>query len=51
MMKEFLDKGGKIEKCEPGYPLNVGSLDKSKNHLGLEKKLKKVLKVMHLCLI
>ena len=30
MMKKFLDKGGKVEKCEPGYPLNVGSLDKSK---------------------
>ena len=30
LMKEFLDKGGKIEKCETGYPLNVGSLDKSK---------------------
>ena len=23
LMKEFLDKGGKVEKCEPGYPLNV----------------------------
>ena len=30
LMKEFLEKGGKVEKCEPGYPLNVGSLDKSK---------------------
>ena len=30
LMKEFLEKGGKVEKCKPGYPLNVGSLDKSK---------------------
>ena len=27
MMKKFLAKGGKIEKLEPGYPINVGSLD------------------------
>ena len=25
MMKKFLAKGGKIEKLEPGYPINVGS--------------------------
>jgi len=30
MMKEFLDKGGKVQKLKPGYPINVGSLDKSK---------------------
>ena len=30
MMKKFLAKGGKVEKLEPGYPTNVGSLDKSK---------------------
>ena len=31
MMKDFLAKGGKIEKLKPGYPkLGVGSLDKSK---------------------
>ena len=30
LMKEFLAKGGKIEKLKPGYPTNVGSLDKSK---------------------
>ena len=29
-MKKFLAKGGKIEKLDPGYPINVGSLDKSK---------------------
>ena len=30
MMKKFLEKGGKVKKLEPGYPINVGSLDKSK---------------------
>ena len=30
MMKRFLDKGGKVEKLQPGYPTNVGSFDKSK---------------------
>ena len=30
LMKEFLEKGGKIQKLKPGYPLDVGSLDKSK---------------------
>ena len=30
LMKKFLEKGGKIQKLKPGYPLNVGSLDKSK---------------------
>ena len=30
LMKDFLDKGGKIQKLKPGYPTNVGSLDKSK---------------------
>ena len=30
MMKEFLAKGGKIQKLKPGYPIAVGSLDKSK---------------------
>ena len=29
-MKKFLAKGGKIQKLEPGYPINVGSLDKSR---------------------
>ena len=29
MMKEFLEKGGKVKKLEPGYPINVGSLDRS----------------------
>ena len=30
LMKEYLEKGGKIQKLKPGYPTNVGSLDKSK---------------------
>jgi len=30
LMKEFLAKGGKVKKLKPGYPTNVGSLDKSK---------------------
>jgi len=31
LMKEFLSKGGKVEKLKPGYPkLGVGSLDKSR---------------------
>ena len=29
MMKEFLEKGGKVQKLEPGYPINIGSMDKS----------------------
>ena len=29
LMKEFLEKGGKVQKLKPGYPTNVGSLDKS----------------------
>ena len=30
MMKKFLEKGGKVQKLKAGYPINVGSLDKSK---------------------
>ena len=29
-IEEFLKRGGKVEKCRPGFPLDVGSLDKSK---------------------
>ena len=29
-IKKFLAKGGKVEKLEPGYPLDVGSFDKSR---------------------
>ena len=28
-MKKFLAKGGKVEKLNPGYPINVGSFDKT----------------------
>lgn len=28
-VEEFLKRGGKVEKLRPGYPLNVGSMDKS----------------------
>jgi hypothetical protein len=28
-MKKFLAKGGKVEKLKPGYPINVGSFDKT----------------------
>ena len=28
-MKKFLAKGGKVEKLGPGYPINVGSFDKT----------------------
>jgi len=30
LMKRFLEKGGKIQKLKPGYPINVGGLDRSK---------------------
>ena len=40
LMKEFLEKGGKVEKCEPGYPLNVGSLDKSKKPAWTRQEVK-----------
>jgi|TARA_B110000902_G_scaffold213455_1_gene244915 hypothetical protein len=30
LMKEFLEKGGKIEKLKPGYPTQVGSLERGK---------------------
>ena len=28
-MKKFLAKGGKVEKLGPGYPINVGSFDRT----------------------
>ena len=28
-MKKFLAKGGEVEKLKPGYPINVGSFDKT----------------------
>jgi len=41
LMKKFLEKGGKIQKCEPGYPTNVGSLDKSKKPQWTKEDIKK----------
>jgi len=29
-IEDFLKRGGKVEKLRPGFPLDVGSLDKSK---------------------
>ena len=29
LMKEFLSKGGKVEKLKPGMAYNIGSLDRS----------------------
>ena len=28
-MKKFLEKGGKVEKLKPGYPINVGSFERN----------------------
>ena len=44
MMKKFLAKGGKVEKFEPGYPINVGSLDKSKKPAFTREEIKKGVK-------
>ena len=40
LMKDFLDKGGKIQKLKPGYPTNVGSLDKSKKPAFTREEIK-----------
>ena len=40
LMKEFLERGGKVEKCEPGYPTNVGSLDKSRKPAWTRQEIK-----------
>ena len=41
-MKEFLSKGGKIEKCPPGVAkLGVGSMDKSNKPRYTEAEIKK----------
>ena len=29
-MKKFLEKGGKVEKLGPGYPIDVGSFERNK---------------------
>ena len=40
LMKRFLEKGGKVQKLEPGYPTNVGSLDKSKKPAWTRQEVK-----------
>ena len=40
MMKEFLEKGGKVQKLEPGYPIQIGSLDKSKKPQWTREEIK-----------
>ena len=45
MMKKFLAKGGKVEKLEPGYPINVGSLDKSKKPRYTKEEVKQGLAI------
>ena len=40
LMKRFLEKGGKVQKLEPGYPTNVGSLDKSKKPAFTREEIK-----------
>jgi hypothetical protein len=44
-MKKFLAKGGKVQKLEPGYPINVGSLDKSKKPRYTKEEVKKGLAI------
>ena len=41
MMKKFLAKGGKVQKLEPGYPINVGSMDRSKKPACTKEEIKK----------
>ena len=41
LMKRFLEKGGKVQKLEPGYPINVGSLDRSKKPAFTKEEIKK----------
>ena len=43
-MKKFLAKGGKVEKLEPGYPLDVGSFDKSRKPRYTREEIKKGIK-------
>ena len=39
-MKKFLDKGGKVEKLGPGYPIDVGSFDKSRKPRYTKEEIK-----------
>lgn len=51
MMKEFLEKGGKIQKLRPGSAAVLGSLDKSKKPQWNADEIKKGKQVQHLYLI
>ena len=39
-MKKFLEKGGKVEKLGPGYPIDVGSFDKSRKPRYTKEEIK-----------
>ena len=39
-MKKFLAKGGKVQKLEPGYPLDVCILDKSRKPRYTKEEIK-----------
>ena len=39
-MKKFLDKGGKVEKLEPGYPIDVGSFERNKKPAFSKEEIK-----------
>ena len=43
-MKKFLDKGGKVEKLGPGYPINVGSFDSHGKPSWSKEEIKKGVK-------
>jgi len=43
-MKEFLEKGGKVEKLEPGYPINIGSFDSHGKPSWSKEEIKKGVK-------
>ena len=39
-MKKFLAKGGKVEKLEPGYPIDVGSFERNKKPAFSKEEIK-----------
>ena len=43
-MKKFLDKGGKVEKLGPGYPINIGSFDSHGKPSWSKEEIKKGVK-------
>ena len=44
MMKRFLAKGKTVEQCGPGYPINVGSFDRSRKPRFSKDEIKKGVK-------